>query len=578
MNVAPSSEDMAWLASFRKVAIAILLVMLVGALLSRYLTLGTLSWYYFSRQDAWLVPAIVVVIWLLPFSYRSPQQSPSSRKALVDNPALILAVAASIFLVGWAGHHVVLMGYDLSRDEQMANFDARIFAHGRFYWPLPESWQGQARALNTMFMWEASEPTGWVSAYLPVNAMARAAVGMIADPAITSGLFTAIGFVALWRIALTLWPHDQMARVASLALYVGSSQVLVNAMTAYAMAGYLALNLIWLMLYLRGRPVADLTALLIGFAASGLHQVIFHPLFAGPFVLLLALQGKWRRFAIYVLGYLAIAAFWFAWPLWMSGMIASGPTDPASVDTIDRAIGLLAAIEPSAIGFTALNLMRFVAWQHLAFLPLVAAGVGLAWRGDAIARTLLLTIVATFAVIGLLLAYQGHGWGYRYAHGIIGSVCLLGGYGICELRRHGLCAGGFVAWTTAASLALAFALHLWMAHGMIAPFARIDDAIAASDADFALIDDRSAPFAADLAINPPDLGDRPIRLLASQVVPGHGWDRLCRGRRVAIFAKAELASIRAMFGVKPTTAADDRLLQRANTILTDAGCDIEGAR
>lgn len=569
---------MVWLASFRKAVLAILLVMFVGALLSRNLTLGTLSWYYFGAQDVWLVPAIAVVIWFLPILHQSPQKLRSSRIAVVDNPALVVAVAALIFLVGWAGHHIVLMGYDLSRDEQMANFDARIFAHGRFYWPLPESWQGQTRALNTMFMWQASEPTGWVSAYLPVNAMARAAVGMVADPAITSGLFTAAGFVALWRIALKLWPDDQMARIASLALYLGSAQVLVNSMTAYAMAGYLALNLIWLMFYLRGRPVADLTALLVGFAASGLHQVIFHPLFAGPFVLLLALQGKWRRFALYALGYSVIAAFWFAWPQWMSGMVSSGQADPATVDTVDRAIGLLTSIEPSAIGFTALNLLRFVAWQHLAFIPLIAAGAVLAWRGDAIARTLLLTIVATFAAIALLLAYQGHGWGYRYAHGVIGSACLLGGYGVCELRRHGLSTGRFVAWTTAASLALVFPLHLWMAHRMIAPFARIDDAIAASDADFALVDDRSAPFAADLAINPPDLGDRPIRLLASQVRPGAGWDRLCRGRNVAIFSRADLALVRGMFGVKATTATGGHSLQRAKAIVAGAGCQIESAR
>lgn len=531
--------------------------MFVGALISRNLIPGTLSWYYFSQQDVWLLPAIVVVIWLLPFSYRSPQQSPSTRDALVDNPALVLAVAGLIFLVGWAGHHVVLMGYDLSRDEQMANFDAWIFANGRFYWPLPESWQGQARALNTMFMWDVSEPTGWASAYLPVNAMARAAISLIADPAMTSGLFTAVGFLALWRIALRLWPDDGMARIASLALYLGSSQVLINAMTAYAMAGYLALNLVWLMLYLRGRPASDLTALLTGFAASGLHQVIFHPLFAGPFVLLLALQGKWRRFAIYGLGYMVIAAFWFAWPLWMSGMIASGPADPATVDTIDRAIGLLAAIDPSAIGFTALNLIRFVAWQHLAFLPLVAAGAVLTWRGDAIARTLLLTIVATFASIGLLLAYQGHGWGYRYAHGVIGPACLLAGYGICELRRHGLRAGQFVTWTTIASLALALPLHLWMAHRIVAPYAQIDDAIATSKADVAIIDERDAPFANDLILNRPDLSNRPLRLKGG-ALSDMQIERLCRKWNVMFVDKTMLAPIVEMFGIQHTSATKKR--------------------
>jgi len=38
---------------------------------------------------------------------------------------------------------------------------------------------------------------------------------------------------------------------------------------------------------------------------------------------------------------------------------------------------------------------------------------------------LVLTLLAMF----MLLPYQGHGWGYRYLHGLIGSAALLGGYG-----------------------------------------------------------------------------------------------------------------------------------------------------
>ncbi len=254
---------------------------------------------------------------------------------------------------------------------------------------------------------------------------------------------------------------------------------------------------------------------------------------------------------------MVIAAFWFAWPLWMSGMIASGPADPATVDTIDRAIGLLAAIDPSAIGFTALNLIRFVAWQHLAFLPLVAAGAVLTWRGDAIARTLLLTIVATFASIGLLLAYQGHGWGYRYAHGVIGPACLLAGYGICELRRHGLRAGQFVTWTTIASLALALPLHLWMAHRIVAPYAQIDDAIATSKADVAIIDERDAPFANDLILNRPDLSNRPLRLKGG-ALSDMQIERLCRKWNVMFVDKTMLAPIVEMFGIQHTSATKKR--------------------
>jgi hypothetical protein len=36
----------------------------------------------------------------------------------------------------------------------------------------------------------------------------------------------------------------------------------------------------------------------------------------------------------------------------------------------------------------------------------------------------------------ILLPYQGHGWGYRYLHGLIGSLSLLAGYGWIALSER----------------------------------------------------------------------------------------------------------------------------------------------
>src|SRR3546814_6175702 len=49
--------------------------------------------------------------------------------------------------------------------------------------------------------------------------------------------------------------------------------------------------------------------------------------------------------------------------------------------------------------------------------------------------SILLPLTITCIMGLLLLVYQGHGWGYRYLHGLIGAFCLLGGFGWMRLSR-----------------------------------------------------------------------------------------------------------------------------------------------
>jgi hypothetical protein len=46
------------------------------------------------------------------------------------------------------------------------------------------------------------------------------------------------------------------------------------------MTAHLTLNLIWLCLFLRNDKIGHGAAIAVGFLASGLHQLIFHPLVA----------------------------------------------------------------------------------------------------------------------------------------------------------------------------------------------------------------------------------------------------------------------------------------------------------
>jgi hypothetical protein len=82
------------------------------------------------------------------------------------------------------------------------------------------------------------------------------------------------------------------------------------------------------------------------------------------------------------------------------------------------------------------NIFRFAVWENPVALVLLLAAVA-GWRRWtptllALAAGLLLTLV----FMSFLVPNQGHGRGYRYLHGLLGSTALLGAAGWRELRDY----------------------------------------------------------------------------------------------------------------------------------------------
>jgi hypothetical protein len=484
-------------------------------------------------------------------------------------------VALGIAVLCYAGTRWLLFDYAYSRDEQMAVFDSEIFRAGHLVQPLPLFWQAHTKALNTLFLLPVVHPAAWVSAYLPMNAAMRALAGFVGDAALTGPLMVAVGLVALWRCARLLWPDDREAAVVAVLLYLGSGQVWFAGMTAYAMPAHLTLDLLWLWCFLLNRRAADCAALLVAFVATGLHQPLFHLLFAAPILFTLVRDRNWRRVGLYAIGYAAISAFWLAWPVWMHALV-TGPhsvTAATGTDYFTRFVQTVSRPQPMRWEQMAANLLRFVAWQHVLLMPLMMSGIAPAWRERFAAAFAVTVVLPVFAMLAIL-PFQGNGFGYRYMHGVLGSTILLAVYGWRKLVAEHVWLRPLAIRTSAAGLVVLLPLQGWLAWSMYRPFAQIDQRINASRADYFIIGADDALLGFNLVVNRPDLSNRPIRLLAAEanddLVRG-----ICKpGARVAMPTSEFLRPIESYFAMPHSTAADIRITNLSPR-LTAAGCTVD---
>ncbi len=508
------SQKQATYQSLLRITVQCMIVMVFLFLIALFIPQVRLLWVttkYLLQQDLWLLEAFLILSVPLFVSIR-----PMSRELRLGHHHILLVTLALLALC-YLGHSLLLMSYDLSRDEQMANFDAAIFSHGRLTWPLPPEWQKDAAALNLEFMLPVRHPVAWVSSYLPFNAILRAAVSIIADPALTGPLLTAGSLLLVWDIARRIWPEEREAPTVAALLLMGSGQFVITGMTAYAMPGHLFFNLLWLRLFLADRRLCDGLAILVGFVATGLHQPLFHPMFVAPFLLLPLLDRRWLRLAIFSLGYGIIGVFWLSWPLFIHSLVA-GPasvTAAAGTDYLSRTLQAfsLTLANPT---LTAANILRFCTWQHLFLVPLMAVGFRVV-RKDRFAAAVAASFLLPVFVIAIILPYQGIGFGYRYLHGVLGNAVLLALFGWQTLSMRHDELRPVILRATVASLLILLPIQAWMARARYAPFARASAQIDQSGADYFVIKATDGPLTHDLGLNRPDLSNRPLRLDAEEI-------------------------------------------------------------
>jgi len=450
--------------------------------------------------------------------------------------AIILVVACGVI---WAGVHFIYQDFGLSLDEFMAEFDARIIASGHLLAAVAPGWRDLVPALQPIFRLELPENAYWSSAYLPMNAAIRAIFVLLGAPALAGTVLAAIALIAVFAVARRLWPARPDAAVVATLLLACSSQFLITAMTPYAMTAHLALNMVWLWLFLRDTRTGHALAAGVAFVACGLHQVIFHPLFAAPFILSLLRARRWKLTAWYVAVYAAICLFWVLyWTLVLRAVQAPmAQTADVGVRYFLERIASIVHLGPNNLLFMTLNLLRFLAWQSPIVIPLAFVGLLAKRESNRMIVDLTLGMALTLVAMLVLMPFQGHGWGYRYLHGFLGGLALMAAQGwICLTDRNATAARTpalVLASSVLVSLLLVLPWQAYQVHVFVRPYAAAAAAIADAKADVVIVDPADIWYGEDLVRNDPFL--RAPKVLSLSWLDAAHLGELCRRYDVAIF-------------------------------------------
>ena len=499
---------------------------------------NTLGFAYFRNQD---LPVAGVYLAALGLSCAwlprvlLPERGPSRR--------LVIFMALFLALVLWAGTYALMYNYPLTRDEHMVVFDMQIFESGKLAEPLAAQWRPYAEALVPNFLLDVPGNALLVSAYMPGNALLRAAMDAVGDPALMNPLLLSVGLIALNDIARKLFADLPGAVWVVLAAYILSAQMLVNAMTVYAMTAHAAFNMVWLALFLRGKWWQHALAMLIGGWAIGLHQVVFHPLFAGPFILTLLAQRRWALFGTYAVVYAAGLLFWLGYPALVVssfGITAQGgSTSGIGSFFTGRVVPLLADHGEAGLLQMELNVLRFVMWSPVFLIPFAVLASSDIRANRGLALPLFAGIVLTFLTMLILLPSQGHGWGYRYWHPVFGNFALLAGYGYKHWNKtEADRAGGAFALLGALTVLITLPMQLSAAHSFTRPYYQLKQLIGRQQTDFVIVDTQQPSSAIDAVRNLATLANRPI-LLSSRAMDAARIAEVCRRGTVTLITRKD---------------------------------------
>ena len=459
------------------------------------------------------LPLLLLVGWGLVAGVllvrRAPASSSPTRLERLRPPSVIAigVVASLVLLVALATwyrvHHSVL----LTMDEFTAEFQARIIANGQLRAMLPVEWRGYADAMAPVFTAHRGLEGGWLSEYLPGYALIKTPFLMAGIAGALNPLLTALSVVLVASIARRIWPNEGLRPWVAIAFFVTSSEVLMTAGTGYSMPAHLALNLLWLWLYQRGDARSWGLALAVGVVALGLHNPIPHALFVAPFLIRVLRERCWARLGAAVVVYGAASALWLAWLRMANPWAQPGSAGLLTMFALPNAIG---------VWLQAVNISLLYTWHAPLLGALAFVGISRARRLDPLSGDLALGVLLTLGFYFFFPLTQGHGWGYRYAYQVLGSVALLAAMGAPSLveavgarRAQGLLIASF-----ALAVLVQVPMRFLQGERFVRPYAAAYRYLSSRPARVVLVHGDSIWYGRDLVRNDPYLQGQPVVLAA----------------------------------------------------------------
>jgi len=460
---------------------------------------GSFFYVWFARAELWILAATVPAVLLAAWQWNRREPSPGT--CPISDGRLTAILALAVFGIAVAGHFLVYFRFPLSMDEYNAVFQARLFLAGHIWAVLPDSLLPVEPFIRPIFVAYLESKKAWMSFYQPGFSLLyapglRAGVPWLLNPLLGAGsVFLAAG------CARRLFPGTPRAPLAAALILAGSNQVLFYGMGFYSMQAHLFFNLLWLYLWMRNTPWSHAAAGILGACAVHLHQPQVHALFVLPFLAALVLSKRWKLSAWYALAYGLSALVFIGWLGLKTDGVEKGLVQTAGYFTW----------WPGHLLVQPMNLVLFLSWNTPALLFFLCFLPASAWKHPVLAP-LGAGILLTFLFYLFFPANQGHGWGYRYAHAVLGNACLLGTAGFCACAATAPAKSiRLLAFSTVAALAIQLPLHAFAARQFIAPFARADAWLDTLDTDLVVLPVRTVWYAQDLMRNDPLARRGPVR-------------------------------------------------------------------
>ena len=498
------------------------------------------------------LPGFILTVFLA-LALVSAAMLPEIRRVFLAFPITRLSpvpIALVPLVVSVISVHLVYHDYAFSMDEWMTRLQSEIFQSGQLTAFVPEEWRPYGRAMYHEFASYDPVSGALASNYRPGMAFLDAVFSLVGLGSYVSAILNAVAILLVARVARQLFPESAEAPIVAALLLATSQQAFANALTSYAMSAHLCFNLLWLTLFLEDRWRSHVLAALVGVATASLHQIHLHAFFALPFLLTLLRPFRpglvLMYGAVYLVGHLAVLGWdWVSFNRYLTEAAAIVPEAAVKPvpNVLQRAWAMAKLAEIDNLFAVTANLARLLAWQSLALLPLLLVS----WRylrGDRRLMLLVWSLIFSTLPYLILMPDQGHGWGYRYLHGLLGHLVLLAIPGWIALRKTGT-RPAYLGWVTACLLVSPFALIPFRAlqiENMVGPYARATAMVSAQEAEVVIVDDFRVAIAKDIPRNSPVTPVRPISL-SDWNLTAEQIRRLCRDYNVSIPEPSEYAAL-----------------------------------